>query len=110
MRLSESTSGLPKKEVSKSGKGGIFSQQENYQVIEEFRALHGVTRLLSIAGIPRASYYKWRATRSQHIEKQTRDHEIKEHMMAIHSAHPYFGYPRLMTTLWEQAIVSTIKK
>jgi putative transposase len=34
-------------------------------------------------------------------EKQKKDHEIKEHMMAIHFAHPYFGYPRMMTALWE---------
>ncbi|MHA0856354.1 hypothetical protein [Paenibacillus sp. CMAA1364] len=45
-------------------KGGILTQQNNYQVIEELRGLHGVTRLLTITGIgiPRASYYKWRAT------------------------------------------------
>ncbi|OAB39812.1 hypothetical protein PGLA_18745 [Paenibacillus glacialis] len=80
----------------------MLSKQERYQVIEELRGLHGITRLLAIAGIPRASYYKWRATtRSQHIERQARDHEIKEHMMAIHSVHSYFGYPRMMTALWE---------
>ncbi|WP_145939504.1 hypothetical protein [Paenibacillus glacialis] len=58
-----------KKQYSKSVKGGILSQQDNYQVIEELRSLHGVSRLLAIAGIPRASYYKWRATRSQHHKR-----------------------------------------
>lgn len=70
-------------------------------MIEELRDTHGVTRLLDIVGIPRASYYKWRVTRTLRIEKETRDHEIKEHMMAVHLAHPYFGYPRMMTALWE---------
>jgi hypothetical protein len=47
-------------------------------VIEELRNLHGVTDLLAIAGIPRASYYKWRAIRSLRTEKRTRDQEMRE--------------------------------
>ncbi|MFD0698743.1 IS3 family transposase [Paenibacillus sp. GCM10027628] len=90
-----------KKRLSKSGKGGHVEQQDHYQLIEELRSVHGVTRLLSIAGIPRASYYKWRATRSSRMQKQARDYELKEHMMAIHAVHPYFGYPRMMNALWE---------
>lgn len=69
--------------------------------MEELRALHGITDLLAIAGIPRASYYKWRATQSQRDARKDKDHEIKEHMMAIHFAHPDFGYPRMTTALWE---------
>jgi putative transposase len=79
-------------------------------VIEELRYLHGVTRLLAIAGIPRASYYKWRATRSLRMEKQAQDREIKEHMMAIHLAHPYFGYPRMIVALQEQGYRVNHKK
>jgi putative transposase len=79
-------------------------------VIEELRNLHGVTDLLAIAGIPRASYYKWRATRSLHTEKRTRDHEMREHMMAIHLAHPYFGYPRMIVALREEGYRVNHKK
>ncbi|WP_019419504.1 transposase [Paenibacillus sp. OSY-SE] len=63
-----------RKAVSKSGKGGTLSPQDNYQVIEELRDHYDVARLLAIAGVPRASYYKWRATRSLRAERQTRDH------------------------------------
>ncbi|MHC2179937.1 putative transposase [Paenibacillus sp. PvR052] len=35
------------------------------------------------------------------VEKQARDHELKERMMAVHATHPYFGYPRMMNALWE---------
>jgi putative transposase len=79
-------------------------------VIEELRNLHGVTDLLAIAGIPRASYYKWRATRTLHTEKRTRDHEMREHMMAIHLAHPYFGYPRMIVALREEGYRVNHKK
>ena len=78
--------------------------------MEELRHLHGVTRLLALAGIPRASYYKWRATEPLRIEKQARDHEIKEHMMAIHFTHPYFGYPRMEIALWEAGYLVNHKK
>ncbi|MFC5649562.1 IS3 family transposase [Paenibacillus solisilvae] len=42
--------------------------------------------------------------------RQERDQEIKEHMMAIHFAHPYFGYPRMMNALWEAGYVVNHKK
>ncbi len=73
----------------------------NYEIMEELRHLYSITDLLAIAGITRASYYKWRATQPQRKARQEKDHEIKEHMMAIHFAHPYFGYPRMTTALWE---------
>jgi putative transposase len=72
--------------------------------------LHGVTRLLAIARVPRASYYKWQTTVPMRTEKQLRDYEIKRHMMAIHLAHPEFGYPRMMTALWESGFRVNHKK
>jgi putative transposase len=69
--------------------------------VEGLRHLHGITSLLAIAGISRASYYKWRATQPQRKAKHDRDHELKEHMMAIHLAHPYFGYLRMVDALAE---------
>jgi putative transposase len=74
------------------------------------RGVYGVTRLLQIAGIPRPSYYKWRATCSLTSEKQKQDQELKEQMMAIHAIHPYFGYPRMMNALWEAGVRVNHKK
>jgi transposase InsO family protein len=79
-------------------------------VIQGLSDLHGVTRLLAIAEVPRASYYKWQTTKPKRIEKQKRDHEIKEHMVAIHLEHPEFGYPRMMTALWEAGFRVNHKK
>ncbi|MFD1221441.1 IS3 family transposase, partial [Paenibacillus vulneris] len=82
----------------------------NYEIMEDLRALHGITDLLAIAGISRSSYYKWRATQPQRNARQNKDHEIKEHMMAIHFAHPDFGYPRMTTALWEAGYSVNHKK
>ncbi|MGP0587995.1 IS3 family transposase, partial [Paenibacillus timonensis] len=84
--------------------------EDKYTIIEELRDLHGVTRLLAIAGLPRANYYKWRGTRSQRTEAHAQEHAIKEHMVAIHLAHPYFGYPRMQTALWEAGYLVNHKK
>ncbi|XOJ02550.1 hypothetical protein ACMX2M_12740 [Paenibacillus polymyxa] len=46
-----------------------LSQCEKYDIIDELRCLHGNTRLLTIAGIPRASY-TWRATQPQRDTRQ----------------------------------------
>ncbi|MNM82360.1 Integrase core domain protein [compost metagenome] len=72
-----------------------------YEIVEELCSLHRITYLLTIAGIPRASYYKWRAIKPEREARQNKDYEIKEHMMATHFAHPEFGYPRMTTALWE---------
>lgn len=74
------------------------------------RLLHGITRLLAIAGIPRASYYKWRSTEPQRAVRHELDHELKEHMMAIHFAHPYYGYKRMVTELGEAGYLVNHKK
>jgi transposase InsO family protein len=79
-------------------------------LIQELSDLHGVTRLLAIARVPRASYYKWQTTEPMRAEKQLRDYEIKKHMMAVHLAHPEFGYPRMMTALWESGFRVNHKK
>lgn len=78
--------------------------------MEELRHLHGITSLLAIAGIPRASYYKWRATQPQRDARHVRDQLMKEHMMAIHFAHPEFGYLRMTTALWEAGFHVNHKK
>lgn len=78
--------------------------------MDELRALHGITSLLAIAGVPRSSYYKWRATQPQRDVRKDRDHAIKEHMMATHFAHPEFGYPRMTTALWEEGYNVNHKK
>ncbi|WP_044649478.1 IS3 family transposase, partial [Paenibacillus terrae] len=96
--------------MSKSGNGAKLRLQDHYEVIEELRDLHGITRLLAIAGLSRANYYKWRNTHAQRAEAHTRDHEIKEHMVAIHLAHPYFGYLRMRTALWEAGYLVNHKK
>jgi putative transposase len=78
--------------------------------MEELRDIHGITRLLAIVGLSRANYYKWRATHVQRSKTSARNHEIKEHMVAIHLRHPYFGYPRMCTALREAGYLVNHKK
>ncbi|TCZ69671.1 hypothetical protein E0485_23615 [Paenibacillus albiflavus] len=78
--------------------------------MEGLRQIHSITSLLSIAGIARASYYKWRATQPQSKARHDLDHELKEHMMAIHLAHPYFGYIRMVDALAEAGHLVNHKK
>lgn len=91
MGLPESTGGLLKIAVSKSNKGGALNHCDNYEIVDALRHMHSITRLLAIAGIPRSSY-KWRTTQPKRDARQQRDHEVKEHMIAIHVVSPEFGY------------------
>ncbi|WP_268794222.1 IS3 family transposase [Paenibacillus terrae] len=62
----------------------------------------------------KANYYKWRAAKPRRDKIRVRDHDIKEHMMAIHLAHPYFGYLVSHKKVWglmkELSISSVIRK
>ncbi|WP_445323511.1 IS3 family transposase [Paenibacillus sp. FSL R7-0179] len=109
-RLLKGTGGLLKKAVSKSVKGGKLGLHDKYAVIEELRDQHGVTRLLTIAEVPRANYYKWRGAQARRKDAHEQEHAMKEHMVAIHLAHPYFGYPRMQAALREAGYLVNHKK
>lgn len=107
-RLLKGTGGLLKKAVSNSVKGGKLGLHDKYAVIEELRDQHGVTRLLAIAEVSRANDYKWRGAQARRMDAH--EHAMKEHMVAIHLAHPYFGYPRMQAALREAGYLVNHKK
>jgi len=72
-----------------------------YEIIEELKGDCPITWLLEIASIKRASFYKWRATQSNRVERAEQDQDIKEHMMGIHLLYPEVGYPRMTYLLKE---------
>lgn len=68
-------------------------------MIDELKGDYPITWLVEIAGVSRPGYYKWRDTQEARMERQQRDQTLKEHMMAIHHTHPFYGYPRIQVAL-----------
>jgi putative transposase len=54
---------------------------------------------VEIAGVSRSGYYKWLSTKGNRSARQEQTENLKQHMMAIHHTHPYFGYPRMQIAL-----------
>ena len=79
-------------------------------MIFDLAKCYPVTWLCRFAEVSRAGYYKWIKDRPKSIERRMLDAENKEHIMAIHWQHPYYGYLRVKTALLREGIVMNHKK
>jgi putative transposase len=83
---------------------------ERFQVIDELRKVHPLTWLIKIGEVSRSGYYKWRKTQSKRSLRLEKNLWIKEHILAIHKIHPYYGYKRMTRALFREGIVVNHKR
>ncbi|WP_435892205.1 IS3 family transposase [Peribacillus simplex] len=99
-----------KKAQSKSTWEGMVLKAERFQVIDGLRKTHPLAWLLKIGEVSRAGYYKWRKTQSKRSLRLEKNLWIKEHILAIHKIHPYYGYKRMTRALFREGIVVNHKR
>ncbi|MGE1166577.1 IS3 family transposase [Peribacillus simplex] len=99
-----------KKAQSKSTWEGMVLKSERFQVIDDLRKTHPLAWLLKIGEVSRAGYYKWRKTQSKRSLRLEKNLWIKEHILAIHKIHPYYGYKRMTRALFREGIVVNHKR
>jgi putative transposase len=109
-RVFESTGGILKKAQSKSTWEGVVLKAERFLIIEELRKKHPLAWLLQIGEVSKAGYYKWRKSRSKRALRLEEDLLLKEHLLAIHKIHPYFGYKRMTRALSRERIMVNHKR
>jgi len=85
-------------------------KSERFLIIDELRKKHSLAWLLQIGEVSKAGYYKWRKNRSKRSIRQEEDLLLKEHILAIHKLHPYFGYKRMTRALSREGIVVNHKR
>ncbi len=83
---------------------------ERFLIIEELWKKHPLAWLLQIGEVSRAGYYKWRKSRSKRVLRLEEDLLLKEHLLAIHKIHPYFGYKRMTRALSREGIIVNHKR
>jgi transposase InsO family protein len=71
---------------------------------------YSVTMLCRIAEVSRCGYYKWKAKIACRTKSKDGDTTIKEHILAIHRLHPYYGYIRMRTALRKEGLLVNQKK
>src|SRR5690606_21775474 len=106
----ESAGRIPKKAQSKTTREGVVLKSERFQIIDELRRKYPLAWLFRIGEVSKAGYYKWRGTRSTRTIRMEEDILLKEHILAIHKLHPYFGYKRVTRALSREGIVINHKR
>ena len=81
-----------------------------FSIIDELRSIHPLSWLLELAQVSRAGYYKWRISRVNSQKRIESEQHVKEHMMAIHRLHPYYGYLRMTTALRKEGMYVNHKR
>ncbi|EID42371.1 hypothetical protein B4168_3511 [Anoxybacillus flavithermus] len=88
----------------------MILKAERFLIIEELRKKHPLVWLLQIGEVSKAGYYKWRKNRSKRALRLEEDLLLKEHLLAIHKIHPYFGYKRMTRALSREGIMVNHKR
>lgn len=68
-----------------------MDKQARFRTIETMMVNHSIVMPCKIAEVSRAGYYKWKAALSTQQQRQERDADLKEYILAIHRLRPYFG-------------------
>lgn len=79
---------------------GSAQKKYFFQIVDELRRKHPLCLLLHHSGLSKSGYYKWK-NRQGHAPKND---ELKEHILAIHSIRPYYGYRRMTIALKREGL------
>lgn len=82
----------------------MIVKAKRFEIIDKLRKKHPLTWLLKIGEVSKAGYYKWRHTHSKRAIRDKDDLLLKEHIIAIHKIHPYYGYKRITRALCREGI------
>ncbi|WP_429748714.1 MULTISPECIES: IS3 family transposase [unclassified Bacillus (in: firmicutes)] len=88
-----------KKQLSKSTWEGWVPKVKRFEIIHELHKNYPITWLVTIAGVSRSGYYKWRETEKVRRKRYQYEQLLKKHLMAIHHTRPFYGCPRLQIAL-----------
>lgn len=83
---------------------------DRFQIIDNLREKYPLAWLLKIGEVSKAGYYKWRNTNSIRRIRFEENMLVKEHILAIHKMHPYYGYKRMTRALSREGIVANHKR
>jgi len=82
----------------------VTRKGERFSIIQEMRRQFPLRWLLVIAHVSRAGYYKWLKTCAQRNSRRQAEQTVRDHIMAIHRLHPYYGYIRMTTALRKEGL------
>ncbi|WP_144641423.1 IS3 family transposase [Bacillus cereus] len=88
-----------KKAVSKSTWEGWVPKVKRFEIIHKLHKNYPIIWLVTIVGVSRSGYYKWRDTEEVRRKRYQYEKLLKKHLMAIHHTRPFYGCPCLQVVL-----------
>ena len=85
---------------------GSAQKRQFFKIIDDLRTRHPLSLLLHHSGLSKAGYYKWRSAGV----REDSDSIIVEHIKAIHSLRPYYGYRRMQVALRREGFTVNHKR
>jgi putative transposase len=87
-----------------------LGKQKRFEIIFDLKDRFPIAWLTKIAKVSRAGYYKWLHEKERRMERENKDGDLKGHILAIHHAHPYYGYKRVCVALRREGLIVNQKK
>ena len=75
-------------------------------MIEKLRGCHPLQLLLHHAGVSRSGYYKWKKA----IQSNELNNTLEQHIWALHSIRPYYGFRRMTVALCREGFTVNHKR
>jgi transposase InsO family protein len=85
---------------------GSAQKRQFFAIIDGLRSCHPLQVLLHHAGLSRAGYYKWKTT----LHGNRLNDDLEQHILAIHSIRPYYGYRRIAVALRREGFTVNHKR
>lgn len=85
---------------------GSAEKRQLFKVIDELRHKHHLPFLFDCTGLSRSGYYKWKKANST----EARAGDIEQHIVAIHSVRPFYGYRRMTEALRREGFAANHKR
>ena len=85
---------------------GSAQKRVLFKIVGEMRVRYPLSILLHFSGLSRSGYYKWKNART----KVDNNEDITEHIKAIHSLRPFYGYRRVAAALRREGFAVNHKR
>lgn len=85
---------------------GSAQKGQFFAVIDELKTIHPLQMLLHHAGLSKSGYYKWK----KNVPYTRLNDDLAQHILAIHSIRPYYGYRRMTVALCRDGFAANHKR
>lgn len=85
---------------------GSAQKRHLFRIVDDLRVRHPLPILLHHSGLSKSGYYKWKRIG----DREDSDKAIAEHIKAIHSLRPFYGYRRMKVALHREGFTVNHKR